>query len=114
MLLVSTDGEAFEGEIKIKKPRHHNIEMNKSSPTSAFHEFLEKEEVEIIKVKRLPNVHRAVRITSDLKGRNFSVIQVSIKRNIYCDLILIKYLVIDLPCNFITHFYLTQIFNNCD
>lgn len=48
-----------------------------TSPKSgSFHEFLDKDECEHVKLKRISHIHRAVSVTSDLKGRNFAVIQV--------------------------------------
>ncbi|PSN38863.1 hypothetical protein C0J52_25683, partial [Blattella germanica] len=55
LLLVTHDGEAFEGEIKVQK----------SGAEVA------------VRVKRLPHIHRAVAVTSDPKGRNFAIVQVN-------------------------------------
>ena len=62
LLLVTRDGEAFEGEIKIQRSGA---------------------EFTTVKVKRLPHIHRAVTVTSDPKGRNFAIVQVSINKIFY-------------------------------
>ncbi|KAJ9579143.1 hypothetical protein L9F63_024751 [Diploptera punctata] len=54
LLLVTRDGEAFEGELKEQRS---SVEFT------------------TVKVKRLPHIHRAVAVTSDPKGRNFAVVQ---------------------------------------
>lgn len=55
LLLVTRDGEAFQGELRGQR-----------SGT----------EFTAVQVKRIPNVHRAVAVTSDPKGRNFAIVQV--------------------------------------
>jgi hypothetical protein len=55
LLLVTRDGEAFQGELKVQR-----------SGT----------EFTAVQVKRVPHIHRAVAVTSDPKGRNFAVVQV--------------------------------------
>ncbi|XP_063243097.1 inhibitor of Bruton tyrosine kinase [Bacillus rossius redtenbacheri] len=80
LLLVTADGEAFEGEVKARKSRrlHQSPETQPKVPQnkwSAFNEFLEKGECEVVALKKIPHIHRAVSVTSDLKGRNFAVIQ---------------------------------------
>lgn len=70
LLFVTKDGEAFEGEIKMRKGKRHVSDNNKS--VSGTHE----EPREFVKIKRLPHVHRGVSVASDVKGRNFAVIQV--------------------------------------
>lgn len=74
ILFTSRDGEAFSGTIgQIEKQT-----VNTSKETkSGFHKFLAKSECYHIQTKRIPNVHRAVGITSDPKGKNFAVIQVN-------------------------------------
>lgn len=78
LLMTTADGEAFQGEVRVKKKKTMATEISKvSSPKSgSFLEFLDKDECEHVKLKRIPHIHRAVNVTSDLKGRNFAVIQV--------------------------------------
>ena len=38
-------------------------------------ELLSREEVEEVQVRRVPNLHRAMYITADRKGRNFATLQ---------------------------------------
>lgn len=82
ILFVTVEGEAFRGEIKEqkKKPTNH-VSQNKKS---AFHTFLEKSDCRMVKAVRLPRVHRAISIASDLKGENFAVVQV---RFLYYELV---------------------------
>ncbi|XP_069705770.1 inhibitor of Bruton tyrosine kinase [Periplaneta americana] len=54
LLLVTRDGEAFQGEIKVQR----------SSSEST-----------VVRVKRLSHIHRAIAVSSDPKGRNFAVVQ---------------------------------------
>lgn len=94
LLLVTDDGETFRGEFreKINHKKKENqkdvkqiekgdfIEMrspkvNNKMPQN-FHEFLEKSNCQLIKVTKLPHIHRAVKIQSDIKGRNYAVLQV--------------------------------------
>ncbi|CAG2065302.1 unnamed protein product, partial [Timema podura] len=85
LLLVTKDGEVFQGEVKQRKPRKQPQDnaacLSKSPPAggfnkpSAFHDFLERDDCEVVMVKKLPHIHRAVSVTADLKGRNFAVIQ---------------------------------------
>ncbi|XP_066994710.2 inhibitor of Bruton tyrosine kinase [Anabrus simplex] len=74
LLLVTQDGEAFEGELKARKVKKHS-QQPQQELGQPFHEFLDREDCEMVKVKRLPHIHRAVKISSDLKGRNFAVLQ---------------------------------------
>nr|CAD7404847.1 unnamed protein product [Timema cristinae] len=85
LLLVTKDGEVFQGEVKQRKPRKQPQDsaasLSKSplagafNKPSAFHDFLEKDDCEVVMLKKLPHIHRAVSVTADLKGRNFAVIQ---------------------------------------
>ncbi|XP_014289777.1 inhibitor of Bruton tyrosine kinase, partial [Halyomorpha halys] len=75
ILFTSRDGEAFSGTIgQIEK---QTVNTSKEEKKSGFHKFLAKSECYHIQTKRIPNVHRAVAITSDPKGKNFAVIQVN-------------------------------------
>ncbi|XP_059475096.1 inhibitor of Bruton tyrosine kinase isoform X2 [Neocloeon triangulifer] len=57
LLFLTSDCEAFEGFFKQKKKFEGDVEC------------------EVVKTKRLPNIHRAVAISCDPRGRNFAVIQ---------------------------------------
>lgn len=76
ILFATRDGEAFEGEIRVRKPKK-TAPGGVTSPGSGakFHEFLEKSDCEQIKVKRLLHIHRAVSVTCDPKGRNYTIVQ---------------------------------------
>ncbi|XP_065342837.1 inhibitor of Bruton tyrosine kinase [Cloeon dipterum] len=56
-LFTTSDKEAFEGFFKQKKKFEGDVEC------------------EVVKVKRLPNIHRAISVSCDPRGRNFTVIQ---------------------------------------
>lgn len=55
LLLITQDGEAFQGEVKVQRPGA---------------------KLTTVQIKRVPHIHRAVAVTSDPKGRNFAIIQV--------------------------------------
>lgn len=74
LLIVTKDGEAFEGIVKERRRRTSESEPNISK--SAFHRFLEKDDCRLVKVTKIPKIHRAVSIESDLEGKNYAVIQV--------------------------------------
>ncbi|XP_044735447.1 inhibitor of Bruton tyrosine kinase [Chrysoperla carnea] len=73
VLLVTNEGEAFQGQIKERKIKP--VDQKAAQKKSAFHKFLDKNDCELIALTRLRNVHRAVNISSDTKGRNFCVLQ---------------------------------------
>ena len=62
LLLVTRDGEAFQGEMKVQRSGA---------------------EVTIVQVKRVSHIHRAVTVTSDPKGRNFAIVQVRTSLSIF-------------------------------
>ena len=62
LLLVTRDGEAFQGEMKVQRPGA---------------------EVTTVQVKRVSHIHRAVTATSDPKGRNFAIVQVRTALSIF-------------------------------
>lgn len=74
ILFVTTEGEAYEGQVKERKKRVVDSGVNSSK--SAFHKFLDKDDCRLVKVSKIPRIHRATSIESDLKGTNFAVIQV--------------------------------------
>ncbi|XP_013776392.1 inhibitor of Bruton tyrosine kinase-like [Limulus polyphemus] len=82
--MVTKDGEAFLGNIiggrerqrKTSESSTTNVVGTKVNNSSTpLVQLLEKEECELVRVKRLPHVHRAVSISCDSKGRNFAVLQ---------------------------------------
>ncbi|XP_056647953.1 inhibitor of Bruton tyrosine kinase [Diorhabda sublineata] len=76
ILLVSKDGEAFKGFIKPRKKKvTGSIEKSQKNQKSAFHKFLEKEDCVVVSLQKINKIHRAISIISDLKGRDYSVIQ---------------------------------------
>lgn len=62
LLLVTRDGEAFQGEMKVQRSGS---------------------EVITVQVKRVSHIHRAVTATSDPKGRNFAIVQVRTSLSIF-------------------------------
>ncbi|CAL1542688.1 unnamed protein product [Lymnaea stagnalis] len=87
-LILSTNrGEAFMGYLPNKKlaavTKDPDVKHSKDFPKDCGDGFsqprlldlLLKDEVEEISVRRLPFVHRAVLVSADKKGRNFSVLQ---------------------------------------
>lgn len=76
LLFVTKDGEAFEGAVKERRKRNLENATNVSATKSSFHKFLEKDDCRMVKVTKIPKIHRAVFIESDLEAKNFAVIQV--------------------------------------
>lgn len=74
LLIVTKDGEAFEGVVKERRKR--NSDSGTNTIKSAFHKFLDKDDCRLVKVVKIPKIHRAVFIESDLEGKNFAVVQV--------------------------------------
>ncbi|KAK6626719.1 hypothetical protein RUM44_009195 [Polyplax serrata] len=81
LLLTTKDGEAFMGQIKIKK-RKSLAENDKPLSPKGNEKCIDVDDCDYIKLKRIPHVHRGVSIASDLKGRNFAVIQTHPKSGI--------------------------------
>ncbi|XP_077287148.1 inhibitor of Bruton tyrosine kinase [Arctopsyche grandis] len=89
VMITTKLGEAFHGNIMPKKitfgkTRTSNDDMispkDKSKhdgSKSSFHQFINRDECVLIKLKRLSNIHRAVDICCDIKGNNFAVLQVA-------------------------------------
>ncbi|KAF5274038.1 hypothetical protein FQR65_LT04436 [Abscondita terminalis] len=71
ILFVTNEGEAFRGIIKPRKIK--TVENNLQIQKSDFHEFIDSGH--LIKISKIPNVHRALSIHSDLKGNNYVVLQ---------------------------------------
>ncbi|KAF2882129.1 hypothetical protein ILUMI_24051 [Ignelater luminosus] len=80
ILFVTHQGEAFQGILKPRKRK--TTENNLHIKKSAFHEFLEKDNCQLLKVSKISRAHRAVSIHSDLKGRNYAVLQASPKASL--------------------------------
>ncbi|CAG9766352.1 unnamed protein product [Ceutorhynchus assimilis] len=73
LLFVTNDGEAFKGEAKPRKKKV--VDTNKNATKSDFHKFLEKDECLLVKLEKIPRIHRGLSIQSDPKGLNFAIIQ---------------------------------------
>ncbi|KAG5881388.1 hypothetical protein JTB14_012005 [Gonioctena quinquepunctata] len=77
LLFVSDYGEAFKGTIRPRK-RTAAATAEKSSKNqekSAFHKFLDREECVMVSLEKIAKIHRAVFMQSDLKGKDYCVIQ---------------------------------------
>lgn len=74
LLFVTQDGEAFQSSIKTRRKKTSPV-LEKSSQKSAFHKFLDREDCVGLKLSKFARIHRAVYITSDVKGLDFCVIQ---------------------------------------
>ncbi|CAG9821108.1 unnamed protein product [Phaedon cochleariae] len=73
MLLVSNCGEAFKGIIKPRKKAVTN--STDKNTKNSFHNFLDKEDCVVVSLQKISRIHRAVSIQSDLKGRDYCVVQ---------------------------------------
>jgi len=75
ILMVTNDGEAFSGQVKPRKKKPaERLEKNSKSD---FHKFVSRDECINVKLEKIVRVHRAVCISSDPKGQNFGIVQVS-------------------------------------
>lgn len=81
IVFTTSDGEAFEGQLKARVKKKA-VDSSKNT-NNQFNEFLEKSDCQILKVNRIQNIHRGVKIQSDEKGGNFAVLQV-IQATIKC------------------------------
>ncbi|CAH0551472.1 unnamed protein product [Brassicogethes aeneus] len=75
VLLVTFDGEGFQGIIKPRKKIGPIGVQEKKSTKSPFHKFLDKEDCILVKLEKFPKIHRAISISSDSRGNDFCVIQ---------------------------------------
>lgn len=76
LLLVSKDGESFKGFIKPRKKKvTSSVEKSQKTQKSAFHKFLDREDCVVVSLQKINKIHRAISIISDVKGRDYSVIQ---------------------------------------
>jgi len=86
MLLVTESGDVFQGTLaqnsvvqvhrsshRATSPGHHHDRFFPSKQQTS------KDPLLSVKVKRIPGIHRAVKVSADPKGRNFCVLQVSPK-----------------------------------
>lgn len=79
LLLVTDYGEAFKGVIKQRKKRvnpQQEEKLQKNVEKSGFHKFLEKDDCVLIVLQKISKINRALSISSDIKGRDYSVVQV--------------------------------------
>lgn len=86
LLFTTSDGEVFKGELKPRKKKgressskNNHISQNSknSHQNHQFNEFLEKDDCQILKINKIQNIHRGVKIQCDPKGGNFAALQVS-------------------------------------
>ncbi|XP_060529137.1 inhibitor of Bruton tyrosine kinase isoform X2 [Cylas formicarius] len=74
VLFITNNGEGFRGAFKARKKKPTS-EEDSSSAKSEFHKFLEKDQCIFVKLQKLPRIHRALNVQSDLKGENYCIIQ---------------------------------------
>lgn len=80
ILFTTRHGEGFFGAISRRKPSPSITspkvkERADSKKSSSFQRFLDKDDCTQIKLRKVPNVHRAVKIAADVEGLNFAVLQ---------------------------------------
>ncbi|XP_025837639.1 inhibitor of Bruton tyrosine kinase-like, partial [Agrilus planipennis] len=73
VLFVTNTGEAFQGNIKPRKGKPEITAEHQKKSVSL--EFPEKGDCQMLKLKKIPRIHRGLAIYSDLKGLNFAVLQ---------------------------------------
>ncbi|KAK2710725.1 hypothetical protein QYM36_012037, partial [Artemia franciscana] len=82
-LIVTSDGEGYMGTHLPKRERKLTIEaqtqggrtFTKNASSTSISDGCDRNNCDHIKLKRIPNVHRAVAVACDIKGTNFCVIQ---------------------------------------
>lgn len=81
LLLVSEYGEGFKGNIKPRKRKkiNQNDKTPKSNEKEALDRLLEKDDCIYVSLQKIPKTHRAVYIQSDIKGKDYCIIQVTHK-----------------------------------
>ena len=76
LLLLSKEGSAYEG---LHQPKSSTASTSASGSSSGgsegFFKFVEKDQCDSIKVKRIPFIHRGVKASVDPKGNNFCILQ---------------------------------------
>lgn len=78
LLLVSEYGEGFKGFIKPRKKKkgNQNDKSPKSTGKEALNRLLEKENCIYVSLEKISKIHRAFFIQSDLKGKDYCILQV--------------------------------------
>lgn len=79
LLLVSEYGEGFKGVIKPRKRKrmNQNDKIPKSVEKNALDRLLEKDDCIYVSLQKIPKIHRAIYIQSDIKGKDYCIIQVT-------------------------------------
>lgn len=79
LLLVSEYGEGFKGIIKPRKRKrvNQNDKVPKSIEKDALDRLLEKDDCIYVSLQKIPKIHRAIYIQSDIKGKDYCIIQVT-------------------------------------
>lgn len=82
---ITNDGEGFQGNFIFPNTSTSAEATVLAAPSicnskstlmvSSLHSLLNKDECDLIRIKRLHSIHRAVQITSDSQGKNFAVLQ---------------------------------------
>ncbi|XP_074037168.1 inhibitor of Bruton tyrosine kinase isoform X2 [Leptinotarsa decemlineata] len=75
LLFVSDFGEAFKGIVRARRKNTTSSSSKNSQDKSAFHKFLDRDECVKVSLEKVAKIHRAVAIQSDLKGKDYCVIQ---------------------------------------
>lgn len=80
LLLVSEYGEGFKGVVRPRKKKiiNQNDKLPKSNEKDALDRLLEKDDCIYVSLTKIPKVHRAFFIQSDVKGQDYCIIQVKI------------------------------------
>lgn len=84
LLLVSEYGEGFKGFIKPRKRKkiNQNEKTPKSTEKEALNRLLAKDDCIYVSVDKIPKIHRAFFIQSDIKGKDYCILQVKQKNSI--------------------------------
>ena len=79
LVIITKEGSAYEGIHQAKK----DSQSGKLDEAERFFKFLEKDQCDAIKVKRIPFIHRGVKASVDPKGNNFCILQTQPKVDLH-------------------------------
>lgn len=80
LLVVSEYGEGFKGSIRPRKKRkvNQNDKTPKSNEKEALVRLMEKDDCIYVSLEKIPKIHRAFFIQSDVKCKDYCIIQVDV------------------------------------
>ena len=83
LVIITKEGSAYEGIHQAKKDHQSSSSKVDENNAERFFKFLEKDQCDAIKVKRIPFIHRGVKASVDPKGNNFCILQTQPKVDLH-------------------------------